>query len=170
MNTKAMAGIIFSKVLKSVDPLFIVREYAEKIRSYYERKEFNSLIVIGFGKASYQMAKAVEEVFDAHIKEGAVVTKYGHAINQHSAVSDQPLAELKKIKVFEAAHPIPDAKGIAATEHIINLVENRDEKTLVLCLVSGGGSALFVSPCEGITLQEKQEITDLLLRAGADIT
>ena len=72
--------------------------------------------------------------------------------------------------VFEAGHPVPDEKGIRATEEIIKLLRDTDERTLILCLISGGGSALFVSAYEGITLNEKQLITDLLLRAGADIT
>jgi glycerate-2-kinase len=185
MKTKEIVNRIFSKVLESVDPQYIVKAYYEKIRSYYLMRNFRNIIVIGFGKASYQMAKAVEEVFETDLIEGgAIVTKYGHTekhpsaisgersedSDQRSAVSGQSSKDLKKIKVYEAGHPIPDENGIKATEKIIKLLQNTDENTLVLCLVSGGGSALFISPYEGITLKEKQEITDLLLRAGADIT
>jgi hydroxypyruvate reductase/glycerate 2-kinase len=162
---------IFLKALESVDPSFLVKGYAEKIHSYYSDKDFRDLVVVGFGKASCQMAKAVEETIENDlITGGIVVTKYGHAGNQRSAISGQQSTGLKKIKVYEAGHPIPDANGITATEEIISLLENTDKNTLVFCLVSGGGSALFVLPYEGITLGEKQSITDLLLRAGADIT
>ncbi len=164
MNSGDTVNRIFREALRSVDPSLIVKVYADEIRSCYRTGNFTDLIVTGFGKASYQMAKSVEEVLDGDmITGGIIVTKYGHIKSRHPG-------DLKKIKTREAGHPIPDANGIKAAEEIINLLRNTDEKTLVLCLVSGGGSALFVSPCNGITLGEKQEITDLLLRAGADIT
>jgi glycerate-2-kinase len=73
------------------------------------------------------------------------------------------------IKIVEAGHPIPDENGLRATEEIIRLLAGADGKTLVVCLISGGASALLVSPYEGITLTDKQKITELLLKAGADI-
>lgn len=171
MDKKEIAGKIFREALKSVDPAFIVKGYAGKVHSYYLMKGFTSLVIAGFGKAAYQMAKAVEEMFDSDlIRGGIVVTKYGHAKSQLSAVSDQQSGELKKIKVLEAAHPVPDENGFKAAEEVISLLKEADKNTLVLCLISGGGSALFVSPCDGVTLSEKQAITDLLLKAGADIT
>ncbi len=171
MDTKEIAGRIFREALRSVDPSFIVKGYAEKIHSYYSMKGFTKLIVTGFGKAAYQMALAVEEMFDNdQISGGIVVTKYGHTKKEKSEVRSQESEELKKIKVLEAAHPVPDENGFKAAQEIIELVEEADEHTLVLCLISGGGSALFVSPCDGVTLAEKQAITDLLLKCGADIT
>ena len=171
MNNREAVNSIFLKALESVAPSCLVKDYALKIQSYYSMKNFSDLVVIGFGKASYEMAKAIEEVFGSDlISGGIVITKYGHAQKQLSAVSGQQSAQLKKIRVYEAGHPIPDENGIKATEEIIELLKTTDENTLVLCLVSGGGSALFVSPHEGMTLSEKQSVTDLLLRAGADIT
>jgi glycerate-2-kinase len=73
------------------------------------------------------------------------------------------------IQSFEAGHPLPDEKGLQATAEAIRLLRQADEKTLIICLISGGGSALLVAPCEGITLAEKQKTTELLLKAGADI-
>ncbi|UCD34551.1 MAG: glycerate kinase [Nitrospiraceae bacterium] len=175
MQMREIAGKIFSGVLESVNPLAIVKGYGEQIRSYSSSKDFNSIRVVGFGKASCQMARAVEESLgpDA-IASGIVITKYGHAGAMHSAVSHRPegseLSGLRKIRVFEAGHPIPDQQGVEAAEEIIRLLAHSKDRDLVLCLVSGGGSALFVSPCEGITLREKQAITDLLLKSGADIT
>ncbi len=164
MDKKETAGRIFREALRSVNPSFIVKGYADKIHSYYSMKGFTKLIITGFGKAAYQMAEAVEEIFDSdQISRGIVVTKYGHAKKEKSE-------KLKKIKVLEAAHPVPDENGFKAAQEIIKLIEEADNNTLVLCLISGGGSALFVSPCDGVTLAEKQAITDLLLKAGADIT
>ncbi len=171
MGTRKIAKKIFFSALRAVDPFYLLKGYAGKIYNDFIRKNFKDLLVVGFGKASCQMAKAVEEVFDINlITGGIVVTKYGYAKNQRSAISGQQSEELKKIKVFEAGHPIPDENGIKATEEIIKLVKNAERDTLVLCLISGGGSALFVSPYNGITLSEKQLITDLLLNAGAEIS
>ena len=162
MEREKIVHTIFLKALESVRPLTVVKGYLDKVRTYYSMKGFNSLLVIGFGKAAYQMAEAVEDVFEDELKTGGVVvTKYGHTGSGKS--------RLKKIKVCEAGHPIPDENGIEATEGIIKALREADEKTLVVCLVSGGGSALFVSPCDGIVLKEKQLVTDLLLKAGADI-
>lgn len=164
MGNEETVRKIFLKALESVGPSSLVKGYAEKIHSYYSGKDLSGLVVIGFGKASFQMAKAVEDMIDNDlITGGIVVTKYGHALSQESEA-------LKKIKIYEAGHPVPDDNGITATEEIISLLKNTDKNTLVLCLVSGGGSALFVSPYEGMTLGEKQLITNLLLKSGADIT
>lgn len=163
MNPEETAGRIFREALRAVDPSLIVRNCADEIRSRCLDWNFTDLIVTGFGKASCRMAAAVEETLGTDmISRGLVVTKYGHINGRHGG--------LKKIKACEAGHPIPDGNGLRAAGEIINLLRDADERTLVLCLVSGGGSALFVSPYNGITLHEKQEITDLLLRAGADIT
>ncbi len=171
MDKKKIAGKIFREALRSVNPSFIVKGYANKIHSYYSMKGFTKLIIAGFGKAAYQMAEAVEEMFDSdQISRGIVITKYGHAEKEKSEVRSEKSEKLKKIRVLEAAHPVPDENGFKAAQEIIKLLEEADNKTLVLCLISGGGSALFVTPCDGVTLSEKQAITDLLLKAGADIT
>jgi glycerate-2-kinase len=168
---KELLSEIFSSVLHAVDPYLLIKDYAKKLRADISQGNVDKLIIVGFGKAAFQMAFAAEEVLGTElIKDGIVVTKYGHAKRQQPVASNQQSAELRKIKVFEAAHPVPDEKGFRAAEEIIKLLEKTGEETLVLCLVSGGGSALMVSPCEGIALSEKQMITDLLLRAGADIS
>jgi glycerate-2-kinase len=170
MDDKEKIEHIFRTSLRDLDPSFIIKSYADRILSYYAMKNFQKILVAGFGKASYQMASALEESIDPGlISDGIVVTKYGHAIEKRSAVNGQQSASLNKIKVYEAAHPVPDENGIRASNEIVRLLRDRNEKTLVICLISGGGSALFVSPFDGIALSEKQEITDLLLRSGADI-
>ncbi len=152
-----------------MNPEIIVKECARDINSSLRQESFKDIIVVGFGKAAYQMSVAIEEVIDTdRISAGIVVTKYGHAKKQGSEHKSQS-KDLKKITVFEAAHPIPDENGIKATEKIIELLKAADKETLVLCLISGGGSALLVSPIDEVNLGEKQLITDLLLKSGADI-
>jgi hydroxypyruvate reductase len=113
-------------------------------------------IVIGAGKASAAMAQAVERAWDGSL-EGLVVTRYGHA------------APCERIRIVEAAHPVPDAAGLAAAQGILNLVSNLTADDLVLALISGGGSSLLSLPAAGLTLADKQAVNRALLRSGATI-
>jgi hydroxypyruvate reductase/glycerate 2-kinase len=152
---------ILSSALKSVTHPLIAKIHIEGVLSEFFTKGFKRLIIIGFGKASCQMARTLMESIPGDlIKGGVLITKYGYAENSGFGA---------QIKVFEAGHPIPDKNGIEATGQIIRLLRASDEQTLLVCLISGGGSALFVSPYEGISLQDKQKVTDLLLKSGADI-
>jgi glycerate 2-kinase len=150
---------IFTSALKAVSPYEAVMNRSKHIMSCYETDNFNRLVVIGFGKAACPMAKAIEDSLLDILKTGIVITKYNHC-NKYI---------LKRITVFEAGHPLPDENGFKGTDTIIRLLKNTDEHTFVVCLISGGGSALLVAPCDGITLHEKQKVTELLLKAGADI-
>jgi glycerate 2-kinase len=125
--------------------------------SPYDLSAFDRVIVVGAGKATARMAEAVEEKFGNSIDGGIIIVKYGHT------------GRLRTIEQIEAGHPIPDEAGVRGTERVLELVRSADEKTLVICLLSGGGSALLVAPLPGITLEDKQLTTDLLLKAGADI-
>ncbi|MGO9484460.1 MAG: glycerate kinase [Rhodomicrobium sp.] len=118
---------------------------------------YSRVIVLGAGKASARMALALEEILGGRISGGLISVKYGHG---------QPL---KRIEVVEAGHPVPDAKGEEAARRIAQLAAGADAKTLILNVVSGGGSALLPLPADGLTLAEKQEMTGLLLASGADI-
>lgn len=113
-------------------------------------------VVVGAGKAAAAMAAAVEAHWDGPI-EGLVVTRYKHG------------APCKWIEVVEAAHPVPDAAGRAAAERIIEKVRGVGSDDLVLCLISGGGSALLALPAPGLTLEDKQTINRALLSSGANI-
>ena len=115
------------------------------------------LIVIGAGKAASRMAQVVEEILGTRITGGLVVTKYEHAL------------PLQRIRQVEAGHPIPDEAGVGAVREMLELLKGLRAEDIVLCLLSGGGSALWPAPAEGITLAQKQEVTSLLLRAGATI-
>jgi hydroxypyruvate reductase len=118
---------------------------------------YSRVIVLGAGKASARMALALEDILGERISGGLLSVKYGHG---------EPL---KRIEVAEAGHPIPDAKGEEAAHRIAQLAKDADAGTLVLNLISGGGSALLPLPAGGLTLAEKQELTSLLLASGADI-
>ncbi|QYF96161.1 glycerate kinase [Massilia sp. PAMC28688] len=113
-------------------------------------------IVIGAGKAAAAMARCVEEHWPQPLT-GLVVTRYGHGV------------PCRQIEVIEAAHPVPDGAGVDAAQRILAQVQGLGPDDLVLCLLSGGGSALLALPAPGITLAEKQEISRALLRSGAAI-
>jgi glycerate 2-kinase len=114
------------------------------------------LIVIGAGKASAAMARSVEAHWPGPLS-GLVVTRYGYAV---------PCA---RIEIVEAAHPVPDAAGLHGARRMLELVEHLTADDLVLCLISGGGSALLPLPAAGLTLDDKQIINRLLLASGATI-
>jgi hydroxypyruvate reductase len=121
-------------------------------------REFRRVWVVGFGKASARMARAVEEVLGDRVDGGVVVTKHGHGV------------PLRRVRVLEASHPLPGPEGEAAARQLVDLVGAAADTDLVVCVVSGGGSALLPLPAEGVTLEDKVAVTDLLLRSGATIT
>jgi hydroxypyruvate reductase len=114
------------------------------------------LIVVGAGKASAAMARAVEDHWDGPLT-GLVVTRYGYAV------------PCERIEIVEAAHPTPDAAGVAAAQRTMEFVDGLHEDDLVLCLMSGGGSSLLPLPLSGITLDDKQAANRALLKSGATI-
>ncbi|MCK9986670.1 MAG: glycerate 2-kinase, partial [Azoarcus sp.] len=115
------------------------------------------LVVIGAGKASAAMARAVEDHWPGPL-EGLVITRYGYAV------------PCERIEIVEAAHPVPDAAGLAATRRVRERVRSLGPDDLVLCLISGGGSALLNAPLEGLTLEDKQAVNRALLKSGATIS
>jgi len=128
-------------------------------------KPFARIVVFGVGKAAAPMAKAMEEILGPRLSAGLIVVKYGHT------------APLKRVETLEAGHPVPDASGLAAARRILSLVDAADAATLVIGLISGGGSALLPLPLEGangegvpaIGLVDKQRTTQALLACGAGI-
>lgn len=121
-------------------------------------------VVLGAGKAGGAMAQAVEALWprDAPLS-GLVVTRYHHT-------PPRPEGLPNRIEVVEASHPVPDAAGLAAAERILALAQGLTADDLVLCLISGGGSALLTLPADGLSLQDKQRINRELLDSGANIT
>ena len=114
------------------------------------------LIVIGAGKASAAMARAVEDHWTGPLS-GLVVTRYGYGV------------PCKRIEIVEASHPVPDAAGLRAAERLLELVQGLTKDDLVLCLISGGGSSLLPLPLPGLTLADKQAVSRALLASGATI-
>jgi glycerate 2-kinase len=120
-------------------------------------------VVIGAGKAGGAMAQAVEALWPAEAPlSGLVVTRYHHT-------PPRPAGLPARIEVIEASHPVPDAAGLVASQRILQLVQGLTKDDLVLCLISGGGSALLTLPAEGLTLEDKQRINKALLASGANI-
>jgi hydroxypyruvate reductase len=115
------------------------------------------LVVIGSGKASAAMARAVEDHWHGPLS-GLVVTRYGYAV------------PCQRIEIVEAAHPVPDAAGEAAARRLLQFVQGLTEDDLVLCLMSGGGSSLLPLALPGLTLADKQVLNRALLASGASIT
>jgi glycerate 2-kinase len=114
-------------------------------------------VIIGAGKASGAMAKALEDSWHGPL-DGLVVTRYGYRV------------PTERLEVVEAAHPVPDTAGRDAARRIFDLVQGLTKDDLVLCLISGGGSALLALPADGITLEDKQAVNKALLKSGATIS
>ena len=155
---------VFQAALKAVDPVEAVVRYVKvkddtiQIGEHeFAFKDYDRILVVGAGKAGAPMARALEDLLGDRIADGVIVVKEGHGL------------PLTHVRIHEASHPVPDERGIKGAEEILSLVTDAGERDLVLCLISGGGSALLVAPAEGVTLEDKQEVTRLLLACGADI-
>ena len=159
-SKQRMLKEFFQAALHAVDPYKSVKRYTDRITSACRTCSSDKINVIGFGKASCRMVRALEDSIGDLIADAVVITKYGHGDSSYKS---------KKINIFEAGHPVPDNNGVRGTEAVMSLLKKSPEKRLIVCLISGGGSALLVSPYEGITLHEKQILTDVLLKAGVDI-
>ena len=166
---KNISKTIFAKAVSAVDPskrlgemiridkecLSIKKEdHSEKT---FDLSAFKRIFLIGTGKASASMAQAIENIFGERITKGLITTKYGHTL------------PLKKTEMIEAGHPVPDQNGIKGSKKIQALLRESGPNDLVIFILSGGGSALLPLPAQGITLEEKQEVTQLILDCGADI-
>lgn len=123
----------------------------------FDLKAFDSVYVIGAGKATAHMAAAVESILEDRITSGLITVKYNHT------------RPLKKIRTIEAGHPVPDENGARGAAKILELAEAAGGDDLVICLLSGGGSALMPIASPGLGLPEKQETIRQLLACGADI-
>ena len=149
MNPRALLEQMFAAAITSAQP-------ALRIPAFLPEVPRGRLIVIGAGKASAAMAQAVDAHWQAPLS-GLVVTRYGYAV---------PCA---RIEIVEAAHPVPDAAGEQAARRMLQLVQGLGADDTVLCLISGGGSALLPLPLDGITLADKQAVNRALLKSGASI-
>lgn len=163
-SPRTILSDVFNAALAAVDPRLAVRNAARiengcltVAGTAYPLENFSRIVVVGAGKAAAGMALAVEELLGKRISAGLVIVKEGHA------------ARLDIVEQVEASHPVPSEAGVAGTRRILEMAQAADAKTLVICLLSGGASALLVAPVDDVTLQDKQEVTALLLKAGASI-
>lgn len=160
---------VYTAAIGAVNPAAAVRRHLNlegrrlevmsqgKIMRRYDLDEFDRVLVVGCGKATAPMAGAVEEMLGERISKGCILVKYGYT---------EPL---RRIEVLEAAHPVPDEKGMAAAGRVLGLLRDATSRDLVISLISGGGSALLVLPPPSISLAEKGDTTGLLLKSGAAI-
>ncbi len=143
---------IFKAALKAADPYQAVLRHLR-----IDPEPYRNIFVIGAGKASAQMARAIERLFGARIRDGEINVKDGHT------------ARLRRIRINECGHPLPDRRGVAGARRIAQIASQAGPDDLVICLISGGASALLPLPSPPVTLAEKQKTTQLLLRCGASI-
>jgi glycerate 2-kinase len=155
---------IFAAGVAAVDPVAAVQRavvrqgntlYVDSVA--YNLQRYAQVYVVGAGKAGATMAHGLEEVLGERLTAGIVTVKYGHR------------APVSRVTIHEAAHPVPDEAGVQSAEALIHLAQQANADDLVFCLLSGGGSALLPAPSPGITLEEKQRVTSLLLECGASI-
>jgi len=156
MSTRTLrqhARSIFQAALAAADPVDAVVRHLQR----HDYSRYRHIYVVGAGKAGASMARAVERVLGRKITSGLLNVKYGH------------VAKLRRIELNECGHPVPDAAGVDGASRIAAMAEQAGRDDLVLCLVSGGASALLPFPADPITLEEKQAVTKLLLACGANI-
>ena len=156
MSTRKLrrdAAAIFRASLAAADPGAAVERHLRRLKL----ERYRNIYVVGAGKAGAAMARATERVLGRRIIAGLINVKDGH------------LAKLRRIELNECGHPVPDERGVAGARRIAEMASTADKGDLVLCLISGGASALLPLPAAGITLEEKQATTRLLLASGANI-
>lgn len=149
MQPRALLEQMFRAAIAAAQP-------ALRVPAFLPQAPRGRLLVIGAGKASAAMAKAVEDHWPGELS-GLAVTRYGYGV------------PCTRIEIVEAAHPVPDASGLAAARRMLDLVRDLTADDTVLCLISGGGSALLPLPLDGITLEDKQAVNRALLKSGASI-
>ena len=163
--SKALALDLIHAALAAVEPAAAVRRHLRRDgdmlfvgeKTSFDLAEVENVYVVGAGKASAVMATAVEEILADRLTDGVVNVKYGNAV------------PTRKVRVVQAGHPIPDDKGEHGAREIVEMCRRAGPRDLVICLISGGGSALMPLPVEGVSLNDKRRLTDALLRSGATI-
>jgi len=166
---RSEAERIFHAAVLRVDPYEAVKRFihvegqdlligqGERPDKVWRLEDFNRVFLVGAGKATARMAKAMEDLLGKRIAAGVINVKYGFT------------EALTVTEIIEADHPVPDHNGVSGTKRILDLLRGAEEKDLVFSLISGGGSALLPQPADDITLEEKQAVTRSLLACGASI-
>lgn len=156
---------ILSAAVESVEPGAAVRRHLKRVGDRltladqtYDLTSFRRVRVVGAGKAGAPMAAAIESILADRLEDGLVIVKEGYR---------EP--GCRKIQLLEAGHPLPDERGVLAARQLNQMLQDSQSDDLVICLLSGGGSALLVSPATGVALEAMQDLTGALLRSGANI-
>ncbi len=163
-KTRADAIAIFKAGLQAVAPDTAVGRFCTRSGDMltigahrFDLADFDNVYLVGAGKATAPMAAAMETLVGDRLTDGVITVKYGHT------------APLEKVRTIEAGHPVPDRNGETGSGQILSLAGMAKENDLLLCMISGGGSALLPKAVPGITLADKQETTRILLACGATI-
>ena len=154
---------IFRAAVRAADPFAGTIQYSSLVLNAFNSGGYKNMAYLSFGKAAPRMSQAIEVTAGDMLRQGLVITNYGNAAGYESRLQSPAC-------VMEAGHPVPDKAGAEAASNAIELASSLGSDDLLVCLISGGGSSLVASPAEGITLEDKQEVTQSLLRSGADIT
>jgi hydroxypyruvate reductase len=149
MGPRALLLDLFEAAIRSAQP-------AHCLPAFLPAPANQPLVVIGAGKASAEMARVLEQHWEGPLR-GLVITRYGHAV------------PCRHVEVVEAGHPVPDDAGLEATARILDLADELTGDDTVVCLLSGGGSSLLTAPLPGISLDEKKQLNEALLKCGATI-
>ena len=129
--------------------------YVNNIR--YDLSKYERIVCVGAGKGAAHMAKTLEQILEVYLEGGVVIVKDGYGV------------ATQKIRVVEASHPLPDSRGSRATKQILKIAKELTRKDLLIVVLSGGASSLLCAPAPGLTLQDKRQTTNLLIRCGAPI-
>lgn len=167
-DLRADAGKLQQAALEAVEPAAAIRRHVRREGDVltvadrrYDLRHHERVFVVGGGKAAVPMAAAIADILGPRLTEGVVVTKYGHVSGTQHPVSS--------IQVLEAGHPVPDEQSVRGAQAVADLSSRATERDLVICLISGGGSALLTLPVPGLHLAGLQALTGALLRSGATI-
>ncbi|MBT9130611.1 MAG: D-glycerate 2-kinase [candidate division WS2 bacterium] len=155
-NLREDAFLILSSIISAIEPGSLVKSFIEG-NIYEDINKYSNIIVLGAGKACAPMAKAVEAMFPDKIKDSLIIVPDGYKL------------PTQFLNIVEAAHPLPDQRGLEATKKIINLIESAKDTDLIIFLFSGGGSALLTCPYPPLTLDNIISITKELIHCGASI-
>ena len=124
---------------------------------HYDLSQYQRVVCVGAGKASGHMARTLEQILDRYLEGGVVIVKDGYG------------SLTKRVRIVEASHPLPDARGVRSTQQIIKIVRSLSKQDLLIVLLSGGASSLLCAPAPSLTLTDKRRTTNMLLRCGASI-
>jgi len=168
LDLYAVAMKLQQAALAAVEPAAAVCRYVRHEQDAlivadrrYDLEKYGNVFVVGGGKAAAPMVAAIADILGERLTEGVIVTKYGHAALLHPLSSN--------IQIIEAGHPVPDENSVRGAQAVADLVCRATERDLVICLISGGGSALLTLPVPELDLEALQALTDALLRSGATI-